>query len=95
MSKKNYSEAESLYNAFCVAVDKSTSVTKINVELIRIKAQIDNLCDKVSDGFNATPIIIAASVGGTLLIGGGVALAIILINNKKKKQLAQEEKEAE
>ena len=84
MSSKHYKEASALYDAFCVTVDKTTTVSKINIEVIRIKAQIDNLCD-----VNWLPIIIIASVGGTLLIGGGVALALILINKKKKGKIVE------
>ena len=46
MTKKNQEQAETLYSSFCVTIDKTTSVSKINIEVTRIKAQIDQLCTK-------------------------------------------------
>ena len=45
MSDANKAKADELYAAFVVTVNKATSVSKINIEVTRIKAQIDQLCD--------------------------------------------------
>ena len=93
MSKDNWAKAEELYNAFAVKVDKQTSTSKVNIEVIRIKAQIDQLCD-VDPALTA--LIIGLSVGGGVLVLGGAALAVVLIVRHKKaknKEQVEEKKE--
>ena len=76
MSKENLEKAESLYTKFCSTVDAATSVSKINIELTKIKAQIDQLCDvqpnqkKCGGDIMATSIILSAisMIGACLIV---------------------------
>ena len=86
MSKDNLEKAETLYNSFVVTVNKQSSISKINIEVIRIKAQIDQLCDV--DPMMRT-LIICLAVGGGVLLLGGAALVTVLVLKRKKTKKAQ------